>query len=122
MIRIVHHNARTALQGSIADRACNDHAACCRLRELAEVLWVAEKGQVVRTRRFQGGQSVNQQLRIAQQFGWCPISQQPGDVGKFERHAVPAFFTLMHARATEGYFVAFSALITLSVMSCLGLT
>ena len=122
IVRIVHHNTRAALEGGIADRARNDHAACCRLRKLVEIFWIAEKRQIVRTGRFQGGQLFDQQLRAAHQFSRHLIGKKPGDINKFERHVVPAFFTLMHARTTKNYFVAFSALITLSVMSCLGLT
>ena len=86
MVGIVHDDTGTTSHGSFTGTWTHHHAGCGRLRELAKILGVTEKTQILRTGGCQAGQALDQYLRIAQQFGIGLLGQGLQDIGEAKRH------------------------------------
>jgi len=87
----------------------NDDAQCPRCRQLLPIPGIADKTQLARLRRSQGAKSTQNGVAVAVQYA----PQGIDNISEGQRHT---------NTASNGYLTpAFSALITLSVMSCLGL-
>ena len=110
-IRVISHNGRSALTGLRFKSRRNDHATGLTEGELALVFGVAKETDLMMPGRLQGCQASNHPRGITAQTPAKPINQR----SERQRHR--------DEPVRGGYLAAeaLSALITFSVMSCLGL-
>ena len=85
---------------------------------------MAEKAQVMGPGRFKRREPVDSKFSITVQAGMADAGQCFNDVGETERHTAPAIVQVLKRfdEVSALQREALSALITLSVMSCFGLT
>lgn len=124
VIRIVGNDASAATDGGLAHLRRHNDASSPASSEHGKVFWMTEKAKVPRTGGFKRGKPLDQHLRITMQVGMASIGQCLNNFGKTERHTAPAMVQKVErfCEVSATQRVALSALITLSVMSCFGLT
>ena len=85
---------------------------------------MTEKAQVARTGGFKRRKPLDQHVRVTMQVGTASIGQCLNNFGETERHTAPAMVQKVErfCDVSTTQRVALRALITLSVMSCFGLT
>ena len=110
-IRVVGHDDGTPLTGLSFKNGRHDHATGLTCSELDTVFGVAEETDLVGSGRLQGSQARDHPIGVTIQKSAKPINQR----SKGQKHKVKP------VRRTYLVAEALSALMTFSVMSCLGL-
>ena len=110
-VRVIGDDGRSTQTGQRFKSWRHDHTTCLAGSELVLVFGVAEKANLIMLGRLQRGQASDDPIGVTAQTSTKPIDQR----GKRQRH--------WDEPVKRGYLAAeaLSALITFSVMSCLGL-
>ena len=129
VVRVIHHNASPTLQGCVARSGRHHHTACRRCRKFGEIFGMTEKAQVRRCCRIEARKPCNLKLGITQQFDRRSNLNGRNNIckGKAQGNSLLSIEPRSSLHPNEGeqtsnYLLVFKALITLSVMSCFGLT
>jgi hypothetical protein len=95
VVRIIHHDASTPLNGSMPGGGRHDDASRSGLREFGQVFRVAEEAEVFGAGGLQCGEPLYLQARIAGQFDIDTGGKELDDVGKTKCHTAPAVRTMV---------------------------
>ena len=113
-IGLIGDDAGPPLTGRRTESGRHDHAASLCQRQLLLVFGMAQKTDGVGRSRLQWGDAGHAQRRVSDEFAAECLNNLP----QMQDHAChPAHLPVL----PEAALAAFKALITLSVMSCLGL-